>query len=190
VTGKIAYRAGAKLPPGAPANGCVVGVIWTGWNRFEPALPIEAGGYRGSFFRPVGEFCPAVGSCMGPGVNIVDVTDGAVPDPLAGQTNILAGMSEITELCGDAGLAGGFGDYASFVDGSTEWFFTINVFAFSDSGKADYGMRMVRCGDKDGVDVFFVKHFIIVMVSRTGLAVLCFDEIKGWFQTGFSSVVR
>jgi hypothetical protein len=123
-------------------------------------------------------------------VNIVDVTNSTVPDPFAGQTNIFAGVSEIAELGSDSGFAGGFGDYAGFVNSSTEWFFTVEVFPFSDDGKTNYSMRMIRRSNEDCVNIFGVKHSIIVAIGRTRLAVLLTYQVQGRFQTSCTTVVE
>jgi len=128
VTGKVADCAGAELPPGTPADRGVVGMIRTWRHGLEPALPIEARRHRRSFFGSVLERGPAVSACAGPGVHVVNVTDGTVPYPLAGKADVLAGVSEVAELRSDAGLAGGFGDNAGLINGAAEWLFTVEVF--------------------------------------------------------------
>ena len=125
VAGKVADRAGAKLPPGAPADRSVIGMIRAARHGLQPALPIEAGGHRRRFFRSVGEAGPAASTRVGPSMHVVDITDRTVPDPLAGKADVLTGVSEVAELCSDPGLAGGFGDNAGLVDSAAEGLFTV-----------------------------------------------------------------
>ncbi len=190
MAGKVADSTGAKLPPGAPADGGIIWMIRTGRHGFEPSLPIEAGRHGRSFFGSVLEGGPAVSACAGPGVHVVNVTDGTVPDPLAGKADVLAGVSEVAELGSDAGLAGGFGDSACLVDCAAEGLFTVEVFTLGDYGEVNYSMRMVRSSDEDGVDVFGVEHLIVVLVSRAGLAVLLSDQLDGRFEAGGAAVVE
>ena len=190
MAGKVADSPGAKLPPGAPADRGVIGMIRTRRHRLEPALPIEAGRHRRRLLGPVGETGPAVSTCAGPGVNIMDVTYGTVPYPLAGKTYVLAGVSEVAELRSDASLAGGFGDNAGLIDCAAEGLFTVEVFTLGDYGEVNYSMRMVRSSDEYGIDVFLIEHLIIVVVGRAGLAVLLSDQLKGRFQARGAAVVE
>ena len=116
MAGEVADRAGAELPPGPPADRRVVRMIRPGRHRIEPAFPVEARRHRRRVLRPVGQIGPAAGPRVGPGVHLPDVADRAVPDPLAVQADVLAGVAEVAELRGDAGLAGGLGDDAGLVD--------------------------------------------------------------------------
>ena len=100
-------------------------MIRTGRHGLEPALPIEAGGHGRCFFRPVGQTGPPASASAGPCVHIVDVTYSTVPYPFAGKADVLAGVSEVTELGSDAGLAGGFGYNAGLVDGTAEGLFAV-----------------------------------------------------------------
>ncbi len=190
VTGKVADSTGAKLPPGAPADRGVVGMIRTWRYGLEPALPIEAGRHGRGFFGSAGETGPAVSACAGPGVHIVDVTDRTIPYPFTGKADVLAGVSEVTELRSDAGLAGGFGDNVGLIDCAAKGLFTVEVFTLGDYGEVNYSMRMVWSSDEDGVDVFLIEHLIVVVVGRAGLAVLLSDQLDGGFQTRGTAVVE
>ena len=190
VTGKVADCAGAELPPGTPADRGVVGMIRAGRHGLQPALPIKAGRHRRRLFGSVGKTGPTVSACAGPGVHVVNVTDGTVPDPLAGKADVLAGVSEVAELGSDAGLAGGFGDNAGLVNGAAEGLFAVEVFTLGDDGQGDDSMRMVRRGEQDGVDVFLIEHLIVVAVGWAGLAVLFSDQLEGRFQARRAAVVE
>ncbi len=190
MAGKVADSTGAKLPPGTPADGGVIGMIGTWRHGLEPALPIEAGRHGRRLLGPVGKTGPAISARVGPGVNIVDITYCTVPYPFAGKADVLAGVSEVTELGSDAGLAGGFGDNAGLVDCAAEGLFTVEVFTLGDYGQVNYSMRMVRRGDEDGVNVFLIEHLIIVMVGRAGLAVLFSDQVDGGFQARSATIVE
>jgi len=75
-------------------------------------------------------------------------------------------LSLVAHLCGDFGVARGFGDHTSFVDVVCEGFFAVDVFAELDRGHGDDGVLVVGCGDDDGVDVFlFVEHLAVVAVA-------------------------
>ena len=165
-------------------------MIRAGRHGLEPALPIEASGQGRCFFRPVGEIGPAASAGAGPGVHIVDVTDSTVPDPFAGKADVLAGVSEVAELGSDAGLAGGFGYNAGLVDGAAEGLLAVEVFAIGDDGECDHSMRMIRRGEKDGIDVFLIEHLIVVAVRWAGLVVTLSDQFEGRFQSRGAAVVE
>ena len=190
VAGKVADRTGAKLPPGAPADRSVVGMIRAGRHGLQPALPIKACGHTRRFFRSVGEASPAASTRVGPSMHVVDVTDRTVPDPFAGKADVLTGVSEVAELCSDPGLAGGFGDDAGLVDGAAEGLFTVEVFALGHDSEGDHGMRMVRRGEKNCVDVFLLEHLIVVAVSWAALAVVLPDQLERRSQAGGAAIVE
>jgi len=190
VASKVADSAGAKLPPGAPADRGVVGMIRTDRHGFEPALPIKACGYGRRLLRPFGEICPAPSAGAGPGVHIVNIADCPVPYPFAGKANVLAGMSEVAELGSDAGLAGGFGNNTGLIDGAAEGLFTIKVFTLGDNGQGNHGVRMVRGGEKDSVNVFLIEHLIVVVIGRAGLAIPLSDKLEGRFQSRGAAIVK
>src|SRR5262249_12042776 len=53
VASHVPQRAGAEIPPAAPFEGQIVGVIGPRWSRAQPHLPIEVCWHRRSFLWPI-----------------------------------------------------------------------------------------------------------------------------------------
>ena len=64
------------------------------------------------------------------------------------------------------------------------------MFAFGDDGEGDNSMRMIRRGEKDGIDVLLIEHLIVVAVGWTGLTVPLSDQLEGRLQSGSAPVVE
>src|SRR5439155_1263897 len=106
VAGDVAQGTGAEVPPTAPLERRVRGVIGAGRGGAEPQVPIDPGGRVVLFERPLDRLRPD--RPVGPELDLAHRPDGAGFDPLADLPRALAGVALVPHLGSDFGLAGRF----------------------------------------------------------------------------------
>ncbi len=95
-----------------------------------------------------------------PGVDLGDLADGAVPNPLANKAPAFCRMPLNSHLGGDAGLLRYFCQHPRFVDIVRQRLLAVNVLLASHRLGGDNRVCMVRRGNHHGVYVaLFVQHF-------------------------------
>ena len=122
--------------------------------RAEPDVPIERRGHRGDLRGSVDALGPD--RTVRPAVDLEDVADGAVPDPLADEPRAFLRMALVAHLGDDLGLLGGLGQDAGFLDGMRQGLLDVNVLAQLDGGHGDDGVVVVGDRHGDGVDALFL----------------------------------
>jgi len=131
--------AGAEIPPAAPFEGKISGIIRARWRGAEPEIPIESGRNWGRVFWPRHTLRPifveeTVGGTIGPDVDFADGTDGVVHDEFAEPASVFGSLTLIAHLGGDFMFARGLGNLTRFPDGVREGLFAIDVLAEFDGG--------------------------------------------------------
>jgi len=96
-------------------------------------------------------------------------------------------------------LAGRLGEFAGFVDGVCQWFFTIDVLTHFDCGHRGDGVDVVRGGDDDGIYVILLlEHYVKIFVGGAGLicagsllgCIVAIDDIAGGLASRGAAVVE
>src|SRR4029079_15467851 len=114
VTGHVTQGAGAEVPPAAPGEGAIGGVIGTLRRGSEPQVPGDVGWDGGCVGGALTALRPD--GAVGPDVDFLDVSDDATLDPLHLGGAAFGGVTLVAHLGHDLGLAG-LGDHlAGFAD--------------------------------------------------------------------------
>ena len=175
----IAQGAGAKIPPAAPDERLIdrfplklaffVGVqVRPGGRWSKPGVPIQTGWRRIGACRPVSALRPPemLGNArpIGPNMGLLDIADGAGPNPLAQPPPAFALAAVVAHLRGDFMFPGRQGKQPGFADVVRQRLFAVNVLAQPNGRHRGHRMMMVGRGDKHGVDltVHLVEHLPIV----------------------------
>ena len=165
VASHVSDSACTEIPPAAPCEGYIGWVVWSRGCRAEPEVPIECFGYRWSVLWAGYALCPEDFGPDGPDMHFADMAYAAGLEDFDSDAEGFAGMMVYSHLCHDICVSGGLGEQACFVDGVGEGFFAINVLTHFDGHHGGDGVGVVRGGDDDGVDVFFlVEHSAEVAV--------------------------
>lgn len=165
----IAEGTGTEVPPAAPAEGGIGGVVGPFGGGAEPEVPGHGFGDGRGVGWAIDALGPvfaeeATGGAVGPDVCFEDFTDGAAPDHFAESAGFFGGGALVAHLGGDALFAGVIGDLSGFPDGVGEWFFAIDVFAVVEGGHRGEGVMVVGGGDEDGIDfLHFLEHEAVVL---------------------------
>ena len=138
----------------APLEGVVGGMVRPEGGRAEPDVPVERRRDRRDLLGRVDALGPD--RPVRPAVDLVDVADGAVPDPFADEARAFAGVALVAHLGDDLGLLGGLGQEPGFLDGVGQGLLDIDVLAQLDGGHGDDGVVVVGGRHGDGVDALFL----------------------------------
>ncbi len=160
VTKPIADGASAKMHPTTPVPGDPKGSVGDKRNRTDPEIVIEVFGdivVLFGFFE-VRNLAVDVFEGIATGMNGVDLTDGAGPDPFAELADGAAGVALVAELGDHFIFMGCLHQRADFVDIVGERFFAINMFTAAHGFHGNDRVGVVGCADDDGVN--FLTHFI------------------------------
>ena len=179
VAADVAQGAGAKIEPAPPHErlihraaaelaflvGAQVGPLG---RRPQPGVPIQAGGHRLGAGRPRAALRPpeSLGNArpIGPNVHLVDVANGAGPNPLAEPPPSFRFATLIAQLRGHLVLPCGQGKLARFVNAVRQRLFAVDVFAELNRHHRGRRVMIVGRADKHRIDlaVHLVQHFPIV----------------------------
>src|SRR5947208_6106759 len=159
VAGDVAQGTGAEVPPTAPLERRVRGVIGAGRGGAEPQVPIDPGGRVVLFERPLDRLRPD--RPVGPELDLAHRPDGAGFDPLADLPRALAGVALVPHLRRDLGLAGRFDQLAHLPQGPGERLLDAGVLAHFHRHHTGDSVRVIGRRDGDRIDVlplFLEQH--------------------------------
>src|SRR5579862_1033105 len=167
MAGHIAEGAGAEVPPAAPLEVQVGGVVGALGRRAEPLVPVQVRGHRGGVLGPRGDIRRLrPDGAVGPEVDLLDVADQAGLDDLDRLAQVPAGASLVAHLGGDLVLGRDLGHLPGFVDVVGQGLLRIDAFAQLHGHDAGAGVVIVGDADGDAVDLLghLVEHLAVVEV--------------------------
>lgn len=202
VAAHVTEGAGAELPPAAPGEGMDAVVALPSFDAFghdhfevgfggfsgEPEVPVEIGwGVHDLFFEGV----LGPDGAIGPEADFLEVTDGALFDPLFGEALAFHGAALVAHLGDEFGVGGGLVKVANFGDVVAEGLLDADVFAVLDGMHGGGVVGVVRGGDDDGVDVLghLIEHFTEVFVEFGGWGSL-FARVEVMFFALFGGFIE
>ena len=177
--GQATPRELAVVPPGGIVpvhpDGAEDAVEVSARGTAQPAVPIG----RRHVLRE--RFCRKVardGRITDPDVHPLDIADGSVADELRSSNEVTTELASLlaSHLKGDAGCRGGIGDGPPFIDGSGERLLAVDVDIPAARFHRVGRMRMVWCGDHDGVEIRGGKHLETILVGDAELAALVLGD--------------
>jgi len=88
---------------------------------------------------------------------------------------LIGGATLVAHLCYYFVFFGGQSDLPGFVNGMSEWFLAVHMFATLHCFHSDNSMSMVGRRDDDSIDVFFfVEHDTVIFINlRIGELIAC-----------------
>ncbi len=161
----VAHHAAAEIPPASPHARMIRRMIWPLGRRAQPEVPVQSCRHGRRFLRTPGPLAGPPRMAEGiirqaaPGVDLGDLADGAIPNPLANKASPFRRMSLDSHLGSHAGFFCQFGQHARFVDIVRQRLLAVNVLSSSHCFGGNNRVRMVRRGNHNSVDIaLLVQH--------------------------------
>ena len=169
VAGDVAEGAGAVVPPPAPAERVIGGVVRPLGGGPQEQVPVEARRRVVGLGGPLDGLRPD--GPVGPVLHLAHRPDDAGLDPLADEPGAVVGVALVPHLGDDALLAGHRGQGARLGDGPGEGLLAVDVLAAPHRLHRDDRVGVVGSGDDDRVEVgLVVEHAPVVGVgARLGI---------------------
>ena len=155
VTGHVAQRAGAEVPPAAPIMGMVDRVVRTLGGRAQEQVPVHVLG-NGLVFRSrddVRRLLPVLERTIGPDVDLAHLADGTRTHQLCTAAEARVGRALVAHLGAHPFLTCRLAHQASFPDRVGQRLLAIDVLAQTHRRHRGRGVRVVGRRDDDGVDL-------------------------------------
>ena len=165
----ITQSTGTEVPPSAPFEGMEQGIIVCIRCWSNPGIPILGRHRSGQGrlvcwhwnpLRPNRPVCPDVYG--------MNRSDQSFIEPIHGHFLQRVGSALVSHLGHYLVFSGSLSKHPGFGNIMCQWLLYINVFAHRHASHGSIGMKMVRCGDGYGINVFsrLVQHLPEIAVFR------------------------
>ncbi len=163
VAADIAQATGTEVPPAAPGERMVAGMIGSHRRGADPQIPVEPSRHRrpvaGTRTAPLGNHRNTVRT----GVDLADRAQRTRPDRLANQPRFFAGLPKVAHLRGDLGHGGLVADLAGFIDRVCQRLLAMYMLMHLHGHQRRRRVDVVRRGHGHCVDVVAgLQHLAII----------------------------
>ncbi len=166
MTTDVAQGAATEIPPPAPLERGIRGVIRPFGSGPEPEIPVEGVRHGRGIGWPLDSLRPD--RAVGPEMHLVDGPDRVGIEPFFQLANAFATMALDPHLGHHVVSSGGLGERPRFPDGVGQRFLDEHVFAHLDRHHRDREMHVIgrRHGDRIDLVVQLQQHLAVVTVQR------------------------
>src|ERR1051326_3291615 len=157
MTADVPKSPGPEIPPTAPFERKIGGVIGAHRSRANPQIPIQRGRNRRRLCRPLHSLRPVfveetLRRAISPNMHLTHWPNRSGPNKFAKPASLVRGLALIAHLRGNFGVARSLGELAGLPHRVRQWFLAINVFPMLDGFHRRENMVMVRRGDDHTID--------------------------------------
>ena len=180
----VAQAAGAEIPPAAPFERDIGGVIRPPRRRAEPEVPVQVSRHGRRVLGPFDALGPIkrqlapMRGAVRPDMDLAHRPDGAVGEPFVDQPVAFERHALVAHLGGHLRLPGRLGHRPRLVNRARQRFLAVHVLAVLEGRHRHHGVEVIGRGDHHCIDALFLLEHHPEIAVVPGLGIF-FERVGG-----------